>query len=71
VAASDGCGRTKDASIDAMARILPASADERARRLLTRKYRRLKPLVDLWSSIGLFLRRKQPPVEIFLEITLT
>ncbi len=71
IAPSDVRGRTRTASIEATARVLPASEDERARGLLTRKYRLLKPLVDLWSSIGLFLRRKQRSVEIFLEITLT
>jgi uncharacterized protein len=71
VAASDVRGRTKASPIDAKARVLPASEDARSRRLLTEKYRFQKPLVDVWSSVGLFVRRKKRPVEAFLEITLT
>ena len=71
VAPSDARGRVKAASIDATARVLPHSDDARARGLLTRKYRLLKPLVDVWSSVGLFVRRKQRPVEVFVEIKLT
>lgn len=71
VAPSDARGRTKAAAFPAAGRVLPASEDARARQLLTAKYRLLKPLVDLWSSIRLFVRRRPRPVEIFLEITLT
>jgi len=71
VARSDARGRTKSPSIDATARILPHSEDARAHRLFARKYRLLKPLVDLWTVASYFVRRKPRPVEIFVEITLT
>ncbi len=70
VAPSDARGKTTGASFEAKGRVLPAAEDARSRQLLTAKYRLLKRLVDLWSRVGLFVRRKKAPVEIFLEITL-
>jgi uncharacterized protein len=66
-----GRGRTQTPNVDATARILPHSEDARAHRLFARKYRLLKPLVDLWTVASYFVRRKPRPVEIFVEITLT
>jgi hypothetical protein len=70
VAPSDARGRTKSAPHPAQARVLPSSEEARARQLLTAKYRLLKPLVDLWTTLGITVRRRQRPAEIFLEITL-
>jgi PPOX class probable F420-dependent enzyme len=70
VAPSDARGRTKTAPVDAKGRVLPESENARSRQLLTTKYRLLKPLVDLWTTLGIRLRRKQRPEEVFLEITL-
>ena len=38
--------------------------------MLAAKYRLLKPIVDAWSRIGIYVQRKSRPIEIFLEITL-
>lgn len=71
VAPSSSLGKSTGPEYEASACMLPDEQFEQAMRLLTKKYRMLKPLVDAWSSIGLFVRRKTRPVEIFLEITLT
>ena len=70
VAPSDARGTLTGPLSEAKGRVLPASEDARSRQLLNAKYRLLKPLVGLWSRIGLLVQRKKPPVEIFLEITL-
>ena len=70
VAASDARGKVTGPRYEAKGRVLPASEDASSRKLLTSKYRLLKPLVDIWSRIGLMIQRKQRPAEIFLELTL-
>jgi PPOX class probable F420-dependent enzyme len=70
VAPCDARGRTKAAAIDAHARVLPPEEFDRANRLLTEKYRRLRPLVDLWTRVTHAVRRKQRPDEIFIEVRL-
>ena len=70
VAPCDARGKTKAAAIDAHARVLPPDDFDRANRLLTQKYRRLKPLVDAWTRVAHAARRKQRPDEIFIEVHL-
>jgi PPOX class probable F420-dependent enzyme len=71
VAACDLRGRTTGDAMPAAGRVLPSSEDARARALLTRRYRALKPLVDAWTAATHFVRRKQRPTEIFIELTLS
>jgi PPOX class probable F420-dependent enzyme len=71
VAPCDVRGRTNGAATDGTGRVLPNDEHERAMRILSTKYRLLKPLVDLWTTLGVVVLRRKRPVEIFLEITLS
>lgn len=68
VASCDVRGRTKRAQVDACARVLPASEFARANRILSAKYRRLKPLADLWMTLGAVAQRTPGPVGVFIEL---
>lgn len=71
LAPSDARGRTNAPDIAATARVLPASEQAHGQQLLAAKYRRLKPLIDLWTSFGVVVLRKKRPAEVYLELTLT
>ena len=68
VAPCDVRGRTKRAPVDARAGVLPASEFARANRILSAKYRLLKPLADLWMTLGAVARRTPRPVGVFIEL---
>jgi hypothetical protein len=70
VAPCDVRGRTKRPPIDARAGVLPAGEFARANRILSAKYRLLKPLADLWVMLGARARRKPRPAGVFLELQL-
>lgn len=70
VAPSDARGKITGASFDMRARMLPADEFDASNRILRRKYRVLKPLVDAWTGVTHALRRKPPPVEGYIELQL-
>jgi PPOX class probable F420-dependent enzyme len=68
VAPCDVCGRTKRAPLDARAGTLPAGDYARANRILSAKYRFLKPLADLLVTLGARVRRTPRRVGVFIEL---
>ena len=70
VAPCDVRGRTKASPFDARARLLSAGDFARANRILSAKYRLLKPLADLWTTLGALARRKPRRVGVFIELQL-
>jgi PPOX class probable F420-dependent enzyme len=71
VAPCDARGRTNAPDITGTARVLAANEQAHGRTLIQTKYRRLKPFVDLWTSITINVLRRKRPVEVYLELTLT
>jgi PPOX class probable F420-dependent enzyme len=70
VAPCDVRGRTKRAPVDARASLLPAGEFARANRILSAKYRLLKPLAELWMALGALARRTPRQAGVFIELQL-
>lgn len=68
VAPSDARGKITGPTFDMYARVLPADEFDASNRILRRKYRLLKPLVDAWTGVTHALRRKPRPVEGYIEL---
>ena len=64
-------GKTSQQPMEARARVLSKNEFGAAHRLLAAKYRLLKPFVDVFSGLNAFVRRRQRPPQVYLELRLS
>jgi PPOX class probable F420-dependent enzyme len=70
VAACDVRGRPRSTAVMGEARVLDDSIGPEVHRLLRRKHRIVKPIIDAWNRVSRGVRRRPAPLPAYLEIRL-